>query len=346
MRKILFALLLFVAVDAYAKIDIVGSFEDVNFKFPVLRVDKEHIFIVDNARRFGVICDKTNLKKIIHFGGPGEGPGEFGAIANFAVDERFIYVSGFPRLSIFSKDGKFVKELKARTNVSGLMPMGENFVGNRARREYYDRECTHMIVDFSLYDSLLGKKKKLMDSKLPAYYMPRRKGKHIVNWIRDCIGAVVYKDRVYVGTTEKGFNFHVFDGDGNKLYEINRDEPRIAVTSEYKKKTLDGLRKVYGKEKWQEYIATKEIRFVDYFPAYKSFFVNDDRIYVFSQPMNGKYELTILDLKGNLLSKREFSQLIIGNVDSKLNYIENGKYYRLSDINERWMLFAITIWDK
>ncbi len=183
-----------------------------------------------------------------------------------------------------------------------------------------------------------------MDTIVHTPYTPRRKEKNIAYWMGDCFRSVVYKDRIYIGTTEKGFHFSVFNADGNKLYEINRDVPKIAFTEKDKKKKLKSIRAGFG-EKWNEYSAKNIIEFPDILPAYSSFFVSDDRIYVFSHVMDFKNYITILDLKGNLLKKKVFPALMLKEVIPSNNYIIDGKLHRMSDINERWVFVAVNIWD-
>ncbi len=346
MKRITWSLLILLiyAASGFAEVEYLGYCDDIYFKKPALRGDNERIVVVDIIRKFGVIFDKTDLKKKIRFGRPGQGPGEFGYIVNFFLDDRYIYVCSFSSISIFSLDGNFVKELKSKAKIQSASPVGENFVCHRTSPEYNDRKSTNMIVEFNLYDSLLSKKKPLLDTKMHAHVLPGRNGKNIIYWMGDSYQAEVYKDRIYIGTTSKGFHFSVFDSTGNKLYEINRDVPKIPLTGEAKRKLRKLLKMNYG-DKWAEYSAKNQIQFPDILPAYKSFFVNDERIYVFSNSMDFKYDVTILDLKGNLLKKKVFSAFMLEEVISRKNYIIDGKLHRMSDINERWVFVAINIWD-
>jgi hypothetical protein len=63
----------------------------------------------------------------------------------------------------------------------------------------------------------------------------------------------------------------------------------------------------------------------DEVPAYKYFFVNDDRIYVFSYSINKVIDLYILDLKGNILKKRKMSLLDFGNYSLEAACVDKGK---------------------
>jgi hypothetical protein len=71
---------------------------------------------------------------------------------------------------------------------------------------------------------------------------------------------------------------------------------------------------------------------VDYYPGTslsRAFFVNDGRIYVFRFPMEKKYEVYILDLKGNLLVKKIIPITDLRGVHSKYQCISNGNLYQL-----------------
>ena len=170
-------------------------------------------------------------------------------------------------------------------------------------------------------------------------------GKDIVLWIRDCVDAIDYKDRLYIGTTEKGFYFAVFNLDGNLLYEIKKKEENRRITNNEKQKIIDGLKKGMGDTRWKAYKSRVDITFGEYYPAYKAFFINDDKIYVFRFPEDEKYEIVILDLKGNTLKKnfKPVKELI--EISPGFIYIQGGKYYfmRENDEEEVWEIHEVDL---
>ena len=310
-----------------------------NFKKPIIRVDDRQFYIIDPSLVKGVIYDRSNLKKVAQFGGYGQGPGEMTYIHNVTLNDKYIYVSDFTKLCIFSKQGRLIKELKGPFRTTNYIPFGDNFVGTHYLPG--DHYAIKSKIQFSLFDGNLKKKKDLFVTEIHNA-VTFTKGKDLVYWFRDCFEAFINKNNLVVGTTEKGFYFAVFNLNGDKLYDIIRDEKKRKVTEKEKKGIIDNFSLSMGKEKWNQYKATKEIIFADYYPAYHGFFVKDDKIYVFLYPQFGVIEIMILDLKGNLLKRSYLFVLAIG---AEMKYIDifKGKLYNVIENNEEWELNEIDI---
>jgi hypothetical protein len=121
-------LILFLFFCLFLNAEKLGVLENP-FKAPFIRMDDNQIYIYDNVFLEFHLYSKKTLKKISEFGSKGEGPGEFRAINHVKIKNKNIYVSNFPKVSIFSKAGKLIKELKAPTNVSYFISIADNFVG-------------------------------------------------------------------------------------------------------------------------------------------------------------------------------------------------------------------------
>jgi hypothetical protein len=144
----------------------------------------------------------------------------------------------------------------------------------------------------------------------------------------------VYNNRIYVGDTRKGFFIDVFDNSGNRLYSINKKYEKIKMTRDHIKDIREG-----NKENDRLYtnLTGGKIKHVfrDFFPAYKDFSVQDDKLYVFTyRKKNGKREVIIMDLSGKELG-RTFVTI------TRINTIANGRYYYLKDNieTEEWELW-------
>ena len=151
---------------------------------------------------------------------------------------------------------------------------------------------------------------------------------------RDCTRGVVYKDRFYVGSTNRGFFFAVFDEEGNKLYEINPDYQRRKITDEFIEKMMVGLKR--NVEDWEKFSKTRGYYFPEYFPAYINFAVDSDKLYVFTYPQKQtpmSIEVLIFNLQGELL-KRKFCipSLYIENLMLQLFYFYDGNIYFLERV--------------
>jgi hypothetical protein len=320
----------------------IGVFNKGNFKTPILRLDEKQIYIADQGLKKLFIFKRSTLEKINECGGPGEGPGEFSGINQFSIDDKYLYISTFPKLCIFSKGGKLVKEIKLSVvRTMDFKPLGENFVG--AQILPYKPADDFLKIRFALYDGSLNKKKDLFITEIHTF-VKNYQGKKFFYLIHDCSESFVYKNNIYIGTTEKGFYFTVFDLNGKKMYEIKNDLEKRKVTAEEKERVLKGMRAGMSEEEWNVNKSREELIFREYFPAYKSFFVNDDRIYVFRFPQKGIYEIFILDLKGNLLKKNYLPVMATGRVSSKYNYILNGKLYMTRDNDEELEFHEVDVY--
>jgi hypothetical protein len=317
---------------------IIVSLEE-NFKKPIIRVDDRQFYIVDPSLAKGVIYDRSNLKKVGQFGGYGQGPGELTYIQNVTLNDKYIYVSDLSKLCIFSKHGKLIKELRGLMKATNYIPFGDNFIGTHSLPQYLYKNKRK--VQFILFDGNLKKKKDIFVTEIHSE-VTQTKGKDLVYWFRDCFGAFVNKNNLVVGTTEKGFYFSVFNLEGEKLYDIIKNEKKREVTEKEKNQIIKYFSLGMGKEKWDQYKATKEIVFPDYYPAYMGFIVNDNRIYVFPYPQFGVFEILILDLKGKLL-KRSFLMAFALGVEIKYVDIFKGKLYNVMEKDEKWELNEIDL---
>jgi len=302
--------------------------DDDYYRSPLLRIDAGKIYIVDQALKMGFIYDRSDLKKKAEFGGPGEGPGEFPHISNFTINTQFIYVSGMGRLSIFSRDGKYIKDIKSPSIGYGYSPIGNNFIGTANITRNPDPN--YINLQFNLYDSQLKKKKELLKTTIHVN-CGIEGGQEFIYLIDDHAAAVVYNDTVFIGTTEKGFSFSIFNIDGRNHYDIKVDVEKRKITGEERQKKIDSLRSFLGEKLFKAEYERKKIKFKfpDYYPAYRAFFVNDGRIYVFCYPQDKQNEVYILDLKGNILGKRFIPTSDIGGVNSRYHCMYNGNLYEM-----------------
>jgi len=320
---------LLVTLSPTARGEKVGVFQNDYFKIPVLRVDDHKVYVVDKGLLKGFIYERKALKKIAEFGNPGSGPVEFNRISGAYIDENYIYVTGYPKLCIFSKEGKFIKEFRVPIKTGDYIPLGNNtYIGTYTTLS--PKKETRVMDIYRLFDGNIKLKREFFSSE---YNRPTEfvKGMTIRYLFSDCVYAAVYKNNIYIGNTDKGFYFAVFNREGGKLYEIKRNIEKRIITQEAKDKIISTLKSV-DPIRWKNYSQTTKIAIRDEMPAYKAFFVADDRIYVFSYPKNkGMYEIFMLDLKGNILKKKQMSIFDLTDVDSSMHCIDKGKLFFIKE---------------
>jgi len=337
MKKAVCTLLVIFAMGILTQAKKLCSFNDEYFKHPWIRIDDNQVYILDQEFKKGVIYDRKNFKKIAEFGAAGQGPGEFTGISHFSINHKNIYITTYNKLSIFSKKGQLIKELKVKIYKNSYKPIGNQYVAIHYPPN--DPNKVAKKVTFSLYGPGLKKNNDIFSTEVHRDILIKN-GKRLINWIRDCVDCFVYKDKIYIGTTEKGFYFVVLDKEGQKLYEIKKEARKRKITELEKQTVIKGMRMNMGAEKWNRFKTNNEYIFSEYYPEYKAFFVNDDKIYVFLFPQFGVYEILILDLKGNLVKKTYMATMAIWDVGSNGCCISKGKLYRLKEDfeNETWEL--------
>jgi len=301
---------------------------DSYFKLPILLMDDQKIFIVDKVLLKGFIYDRKTLVQIAEFGGKGEAPSQFLAVTGASIDDKHIYVSCFPKLCIFTKEGKFVKEFRIPMNTGQFKHLGNN----RFLATYYCSsrpDDKNLKFQYQLYDNNVLFNKDFFTSEFPRYF--KTEGDTKINYFpKDSAHAEVYKNNIYFGNTAKGFYFAVFNRDGKQLYEIKLNVPKELI-SKMDRKSLE-RRLSSGLSTNEGYTFKTKNIIQDYYPAYNYFYVNDDRIYVFTHVINWKTTIYIMDLKGENMRKKEvmhvfFSILPIGNE----SYVHKGKLYYLKE---------------
>lgn len=253
---------------------------------------RERIFIGDKNTIH--IYSMKDFKHLKQFGGYGSGPGEFNLSIRLEVLRDKLAVNTMGKLIYFSLDGDFIKEIKTKPEISIIHPVGENFVGsiyegpNTQKMNIYDKNLTLMNT---LYQGSLGH----------ATYYDSNAVKIKVQMVKDYVEIKVYKDRIYIGDTRKGFFFAVYIDTGKKLYEVNNKYVPLKIPEDYKKERTRIEQESPG---WDSIKNKVELIFPEYFPAYRDCLFSDDKIYfVTFKSSNGKDETIITDLKGNILGK-------------------------------------------
>ena len=293
-----------------------------------IHVYGDRIYIGDNKTIH--VYSLKDFKQIRQFGKEGEGPGEFNFSIRLEVFPEKLVVNTRGKLIFFNLEGRFIKEYKIDYGISLLSPVGSNFtasvyVGPKAQKiNLYDKEIKFMET---IYEGSLGH----------ASYWQSDAKKIDIMMVKDYVEKQVYKDRIYIGDTSKGFYFAVFDSAGKKLYEVKKDHKLLKISEEQKAEMIRKDREKPGYEKWKNKI---NYLFPDYFPAYRSIRIADDKMYfVTFLSKNGKDETIVTDLKGNFLGKTVVpSELWLFSISKdKLYYlVEN-------EDEEMWELFGAEI---
>lgn len=278
-----------------------------------------------------LIYNLEKFKFLKRFGKRGEGPGEFQLIQNIFVKKDQLVVNSLKKILLFSINGDYIGEKRLSKIITRFMyPIKDNYVGAYIAGDFRGDGKVYYRIAF--LDAKLNGIKTLAEKELP------RKGKTTgrlkTDAVKDFFKPRFYEDRVYIGDTWRGFYIEVFSGNGEHIYTINKKYEKIKITEEQ-------IKTILRRKKREDGVITSftgrkvKYNFREYFPAYKDFAVQDDKIYVFTyRTKNEGQEVIIMDLNGEELGKA-FATI------AKINTIANGKYYYLKDNldKEEWELF-------
>jgi hypothetical protein len=301
-----------------------------------LIVDTERVYVIEGTNIF--IYSLEDYKLLTKFGKKGEGPQEFkvrpsGRVKIYPLD-NYIYVNSIGKASVFTKDGKFVREMRAITG-SNFVPLGHNqFIGEGVFDE--DKKAYRTI---DIFDAQLKKLKTVFRQ------LHINQGAAIRVYFNS-LAFKTYNQKIFV-TGREGFVIDAYDNKGKPLFSINRDYKKRKITDEEKQNVLGWFKSDprYNEAQYQHIKAN--IKFPEYFPAIDEIVIKDDKIYVRTHNTEGdNYEFVIFDTNsGKYLETRRIF-LIRDNPMYPYHYdIANGFVYQIvEDMDEeKWILHATKI---
>ena len=272
------------------------------------------------------IYSLKDFSLITKFGKAGDGPEEFSRYIRIRLTPDHIVVDSNLKMSFFTHDGKFVKEIRspAVPHLNWYTPLGKKIVATALHGMF-----TESYQTVNIFDSNLEKIKEVIRWKRPL-----QPGKFNPT-DRDMQGGefTVYDNKIFVLLREKG-NIEVFADDGKQLYSINYDYEKIPFTKDDEKEFLD-FYKVNPETRQFFDILKKRFDFPDYYPVARQMVVTGDKIYVLTnKTKEKKSEFVIFDISGKFLKKvmlpfantnaREPSPFTIHN-EELLQLIDNEK---------------------
>jgi hypothetical protein len=324
-----------------------GTLEGV-FKPQLIKVFEDDVFVVEGHKLFVYSLKDLRLKRKI--GKEGEGPGEFNLDPN-----RTAAVSVFPESLIiesrfkvvyFSRDGKFIKEIRKHPGTVQTVPIGKNFVVHKIL--YGPGGKSYFTLN--LYDSEMKEIKELYRVKFFNF-----EGK--LHLMADSINFCICDNKLFIEESTDGFVIEVFDSEGNKLNRIEKPYKKIKVTENLREEALDhflsipALRQAVKEKGKIEVVNDLERRggliYTDYLPAIQDIKTDGKSIFLKTCHKKGdKEKYFLMDVKGKTLKeiylpmtrKESFFNQLQG--DKKYYSFYNHKFYYLKNVetedDENW----------
>jgi hypothetical protein len=310
-----------------------------------ITVDDRKIYITAFPTIYIYSLQDFKLKK--KFGGQGEGPQEFNRFALLSIHGDYLVVSDRNKVLYYSKDGDYIKEIKARSIMHwGVRPIGNRFVG---KSKFHEDKIGFDTAN--IYDENLEKIKQIFKTRF--FYQEEAGGKKCDALEIRGLQFQVFADKIFF-KRGKDFIIDVFDPSGKMLYTIRHEYEKIKISEAYKERYHDYFKTTRPWKRFYDSLIKNEIYFPDFFPAIQIFIVADEKIYVLTyKKEKDKSEFVILDLKGKLLKKvflpfdqsDEWFHYSLAKFASQASphptfTIKNGKLYQLieNQDEETWEL--------
>jgi hypothetical protein len=300
----------------------------------MITIDKDRIYVADGVTVLIYSLTDFTLKK--KFGKAGEGPREFQIAPQFTypnIDVKIlpdrILVNSLSKMSYFTKDGKFIEEMKPAIWAWYLTPLGKNFVGRRTILENNLRFHVVLLID--------GNFKDVKEIYREVAFFQANKTLDPV--FRRAAIFHVYNNKVIVDNKEKG-QIYIFDVNGKKIKTISHPFKRVKFTSAHEKKLIEFF--LSDPVIRPQYEASKHlVKFSSYFPYIWDHQPANDKIYVLTyEEQDGKNKFYIFAMDGTFLKT---SLMKMPQIDAERPYpyvIANEKLYQLveNEEEEEWEL--------
>jgi hypothetical protein len=341
MKKIIFVFLtILLAATLWA--EKVAVFDDI-IKPDSFYLTENQIFIVEFPHIYVYsLKDFTLIKK---FGQRGEGPGEFIRFVRLHFQPGFIITHNQTRFSYFSRDFKYIKEVKVPIQFNrGAVPMGNGVVVSHTVPGKENPNEVDLTVN--LYDASFKKVKEIFRQR---YYFQLHRDINVIYLPevdrRTGIRFFVCSDKIFIeGEDGVTGNIYVFNKNGEKIYTIKHEFERLKVTDEHVNAVVEWHR-VNKRRLYDILKQRKQLYTPGYFPAIRSLKVGDDKIHIIPyKKKKGKNRLFIFNLEGKLLKEMD-APLKESSIFSFYPFaIKNGKVFQIiENEDEQWELHVTGI---
>jgi hypothetical protein len=305
---------------------------DLDGRAAFIEVDDTQFYIAEGAFvHIYSLKDYSFQKKI---GGRGEGPGEFKTRTSLILGsvllniyQDYLIINSIGKISFFTKQGKMIKEIPTG-KIGRFVPLNSGFVGYGI----VIAENGDINVTTNIFDSKVRLKKEIhRETSWMSVSSDGLRKEYDMFYINASIFHVA--DSKIVLDKDKQ-DIVVFDKNGNKLYFFSPNVEPLKLTGKHKQEFKNSLKMQPVTRTLYELIKNR-LKFPDFFPKIRFFFVENQKIYVFSwRKKENKSELYIYDLKGTPIRK---ALVPLVEQDIMLPYpttIRNEKLYQVVENEE------------
>lgn len=291
-------------------------------------IEGDKLYISQETTVF--IYSFVDFKLIKKFGKAGEGPQEFLRFVRVTPYKDKLILNSSRKISIYTQNGEFVKELKTTGGRSfGYLPLGNHYVGMGVR---VDNDTVYQSIN--LYDSGLKKTKTLLKKESDNQF---RRG--VLRILHSTLTYLTFEDKLYI-VDGSDFEVKVYDNNAKELFTITRDYKKVKFGEKDKKRIFDELKSNPRQRQFFDTIKKMAV-FPDHYPAIVSLFERDNYIYIMTfKRKNNNYEFFIFDANGNFV-KQVFIPFVFQSAMRPYPFsIKENKLYQLieNEDTEEWEL--------
>jgi len=308
-----------------------------------IEINGEKIFVLD-----GVSIKTYALKDfrfLTKFGKAGAGPAEL--IPNDEIPiqmqlfENNLLLNSQSKLISFSQKGDFIREKTVPFRWLQIVPLGKNFVFNKAIPEKTGGigiQVTRCSPELKELNTLFHYRRENADNKRRKITIPppmlylTSSGNKLFMW----------------GGNQEDFVISVFDDKGNPAQPIKMPYQQLPITDSLKKEIWQWLNTDPRFKDIPEDIRHL-IHFPEFLPALREIKINENKIYVQTyKKEKDRSEFFIFNLDGKLIKKvflpQSTSDIIKVNTHSTFNFFHNQYYYLVENPDgENWELHMTEI---
>lgn len=278
--------------------------------------------------------DFTLIKK---FGKEGEGPGEFKrAIYWWGIRGDSLVVQSYQRVSYFSRQGNYIKEMTMRPLCVFYIPVEKHFVG---LRNFFEKGVIY--YKFRLFAADQEQIKVVLSYK---NHYQRNK---TINPILDLDWPYfdTYAGKIFIENQALNSIVDVFDVNGDKLFSLGQGLEKVKVTAEDEKKYIEYYKTTPGfKSYYEEH--KRFYRFPKYFPLIRSFRFDDNKVYAITYKKTDNYsQFFIYDMKGQRLGEKKVPLRYRDDLNYFPFIIKDGRLYQMVENRETdtWELHVLDL---
>jgi hypothetical protein len=308
-----------------------------------ITLKKRQIFITENVKV--LVYSAENFKLLHTFGKRGEGPGEFKIMDNaeigigvqISVQPDYILANSIGRISYFTREGKFIKELTTQMSRGpyghNLIPLGKWFVGYG-----FMMEGKTWYVCINLYDQNIKPVKELYRH---LFFVQPGKKTDPEKWRPSLF--YVSKGRIILDREDGTID--ILDRQGKRIKSFTHPYPKISETRSRIDKYLNFLKTDPRFRENFEFLRNT-LEFPDYLPLIQYFTVDDDHIYVLTQKKRGEdNQMFVFDYQGRLLKEIWIKLAEKTPIEPYPYTIDQGVLYQLKENleTESWELVVTEI---